>query len=54
MKDWFKCPVCGKKICKIDTTKHIEGVYEWCKQCKREIEVKNEPRESRGQNAVAS
>jgi C4-type Zn-finger protein len=41
MKEWFKCPVCGKKLCMIDTDKNIEGVYLKCPNCKQEVEVIN-------------
>lgn len=41
MKDWFKCPICGQKLAKIDKTKHIEGVFLPCKRCKNEVEIKN-------------
>ncbi|GAA0115229.1 hypothetical protein UT300016_09560 [Clostridium senegalense] len=54
MKDWFRCPVCNKKICMVDTSKHIEGVYCMCPKCKREIEIINNPIESKVQNADAS
>ncbi|MBL4935087.1 hypothetical protein JK636_04865 [Clostridium sp. YIM B02515] len=43
VKEWFICPVCGKKLLLIDKTKSIEGVYAWCKKHKGNIEIKNEP-----------
>lgn len=53
-KDWFKCPVCNKKICMIDYGKEIEGgVYCQCPKCKREIEIVNK-KELGSQNAAAS
>lgn len=53
-KDWFHCPVCKKKLLMIDYDKHIEGVYTLCPKCKREIEIVNNPIESRDQNPGAS
>ncbi|GAA0081321.1 hypothetical protein UT300006_19460 [Clostridium sp. CTA-6] len=41
VKAWFKCPICGQKLLKIDTTKKIEGVYLMCKKCHQEIEIIN-------------
>lgn len=52
-KDWYYCPICKKKLVKIDYDKQIEGVFVQCPKCKREIEIKNET-ESRNQNTVAS
>lgn len=40
-KEWWSCPVCGKKGVMIDINKNIEGVYIKCKICKREIEIIN-------------
>ncbi|MDT8715551.1 hypothetical protein IAI10_02610 [Clostridium sp. 19966] len=45
MKKWFKCPVCGQKLAKIDDDKDIAGVAIWCKKCKREIEIRNTPKQ---------
>lgn len=41
MKIWFKCPICGQKLLKVDDTKKIEGVYLMCKKCHQEIEIVN-------------
>ncbi|NFA35161.1 hypothetical protein EXM81_09645 [Clostridium botulinum] len=41
VKVWFKCPICGQKLLKVDTTKKIEGVYLMCKKCHQEIEIVN-------------
>lgn len=41
MKIWYKCPVCKKKLCMIDNTQNISGVFLKCNTCKREIEIKN-------------
>ena len=51
MKTWFNCPSCHKKICMIETSKNIEGVYCQCPKCKREVEILNIT-ELRGQNPV--
>lgn len=42
-QEWYHCPVCNFKICKINPHKHIEGVYIKCKKCGNIIEIKNEP-----------
>jgi transcription elongation factor Elf1 len=41
-KEWWPCPVCGKKCVMIDVTKNIQGVYIKCKLCKNEIEIIHE------------
>lgn len=41
MKVWYKCPICGKNLVKIDDSKHIEGVFVKCKLCKTDVEIKN-------------
>lgn len=34
------CPKCGKKLFKIDETSKYYNIYVWCKNCKKEIIVK--------------
>lgn len=40
MKTWYKCPICGQKLAKIDPVKYTGGMYLWCRKHKGEIEVK--------------
>lgn len=43
VKEWYKCPYCGKNLLKVDKSKHFEGVFIQCrnKYCKHEVEIKN-------------
>lgn len=34
------CPKCGKKLFKIDKTSRYDNIYIWCKNCKKEILIK--------------
>lgn len=36
--EWFFCPICGQKLCKI--APNAQGVFIKCKKCKNEVEVK--------------
>lgn len=40
MKAWYKCPICGQKLARIDPDKYTGGMYLWCRKHKGEIEVK--------------
>lgn len=39
-KFWICCPVCGKKLFKIDQKSYFKNIYIWCKNCKKEIILK--------------
>lgn len=39
--EWFCCPNCGWKLCKVSSDLVLRGgVIVWCKKCKSEVEVK--------------
>lgn len=38
---WYLCPRCGRiKLARVTAKARCEGVLLWCKQCRREVEVK--------------
>ncbi len=39
-KEWFKCPVCGKKLVLYDNAANCKGVFIYCKKCRKDIEIK--------------
>lgn len=39
-KKWFRCPHCGKKLLLFDNNAKCRGVYVFCKQCKKDVEIK--------------
>ena len=39
-KFYVCCPICGKKLFKIDQKSVCKNIYLWCKQCRKEIEIK--------------
>ena len=40
-RQWYKCPLCGTKLCIYDNTANlIGGIFIKCKTCKKEIEIK--------------
>lgn len=43
MKVEIKCPNCGKLLAKKEEGIYINGIYLYCKLCKKEIEYKEEP-----------
>lgn len=38
-KEWYSCPHCGKKLCRINKESKAKKIFIWCKQCKKEIEI---------------
>ena len=36
-KLWYCCPICGKKLCRIDLESEAKNIYILCKHCRREI-----------------
>ena len=42
-KRYVVCPVCGKKLFRIDDKSKYDNIYVWCKTCRKEILIK-EPR----------
>lgn len=43
-KKYVLCPICGKKLFRIDKNSVYNNIYVWCKNCRKEINVKKEPR----------
>lgn len=44
-KRYESCPVCGKKLFRINDLSKYENIFVWCKNCKKEIKVsKREPK----------
>ena len=39
-KQWYLCPNCGQKLLKKDDNAVCTGVYDKCKKCRKEIEIK--------------
>lgn len=39
-KKWYVCPHCGKNLLIYNNTAKCQGIYVWCRQCKKTIEVK--------------
>ena len=40
-RQWYKCPLCGTKLCVYDNTANLSGgIFIKCKTCKKEIEIK--------------
>lgn len=39
-KFWVKCPECGKNLFKATPLSAYNGIYIWCKSCKKEIYIK--------------
>lgn len=40
MEKWYQCPYCKKKLVKYKKNARAEGIFLWCKNCKKEIEIK--------------
>lgn len=41
-RQWYKCPLCGTKLCVYDNTANLNGgIFIKCKTCKKEIEIKH-------------
>lgn len=38
-KMYINCPICGKKLFRIDKTSVYKNIYIWCKHCKKEINI---------------
>lgn len=38
-KIYIHCPICGKKLFRIDNTSTYVNIYMWCKHCKKEIKL---------------
>lgn len=36
---WHPCPLCNKKLCRIELGSTARKIYLWCKHCKKEIEI---------------
>lgn len=36
-KTYVRCPVCGKKLFRIEKDSKYNQIYVWCKTCKKEI-----------------
>jgi hypothetical protein len=47
---WYKCPICGQKLARIDPAKYTGGMYLWCRKHKGEIEVKIEESQNQSQS----
>lgn len=39
-KYWVKCPECKKNLFKVTSFSKYDNIYVWCKNCKKEIEIK--------------
>jgi DNA-directed RNA polymerase subunit M/transcription elongation factor TFIIS len=39
MKINILCPNCSKMIAKKDDTASLQGLYLWCKNCRKEIKI---------------
>ena len=39
-KTWYRCPICGQKILKVNGLAKSQGLFIKCKKCKNEIEIK--------------
>lgn len=37
--EWFKCPICGKKLLLILKTTHIENLKYKCRRCHNTIDI---------------
>lgn len=47
MKHDYLCPDCGKRIATFDTDAESKGVFCWCKNCKKPVEILLSQKESR-------
>lgn len=39
-KTYIQCPVCGKKLFRIDKDSSFKNIYIWCKDCRKEIKIR--------------
>ena len=46
-KKWVCCPHCGKKLFKIDEKSKYDNIYVWCKNCKKELIIKEPKSQSK-------
>lgn len=37
--EWFKCPICGKKLLLISESTHIENLKYKCRRCHNTIDI---------------
>ena len=40
MKEWYLCPICGKKLVKFEKNAVSKKVFLICKKCGKEVEIK--------------
>lgn len=46
-KKWVCCPHCNKKLFKIDEKSKYDNIYVWCKNCKKELIIKEPKSQSK-------
>lgn len=40
---WYRCPVCGCKLARMEPDAIARRIYIWCRHCKKEYEVTARP-----------
>lgn len=37
---WCLCPVCRRKLARMEKNAAVKGIYVWCDRCKKERELR--------------